>query len=248
MRRGFFYLTMVLTAGFSACLHRTAMAPSATEGRYVCRRIRPGQLVIDGVADEAVWRRAPVMAVFQTAGPEPRAAVASTVARMLWDHQRLYVYAQCVSPAFSVFGEQRDDAVWEGEAVEAFLAPEGPEAPYYEVNVNPDGVIFDTRILDWPYKVRARNLRAWAEGFNADIERAVQLQRNAAGDVIGWSLEMAIPFADLGFPDGPPRGQTWRFNICRAAPMHASGIEFSAWHPTFGDFHLPHRFAWLIFR
>ncbi len=245
-------ITMILLSGFAlicGCAYLSVSDPPTPDpGYYECRRVPEGRVTIDGFADESVWRRAPVMKGFRTAGADPQPAAAATAVRMLWDDQRLYLFFECESPNFSVYGTQRNDEIWHGEAAETFLAPEGPDRPYYEINVNPDGVVFDSRIYDWRYEVLVQHHERWAGDYEAGLELAVRRRENDAGEVIGWDLELAIPFADLGVPDGPEPGDTWLFNVCRAAPLPGDGrIEFSAWHPTMADFHRPHRFATLKF-
>lgn len=217
------------------------------EGVYHCRHIGFGRIAIDGIADERAWQSAPVMTGFVTAGRRPVAAIGETRVRMLRDNHRMYVFFECESPWFRVAGSQRDDDVWEAEAAELFLAPDGPDEPYFEVCINPDGVIFDSRIVDWRYNVKILHGREWARSFNADIEAAVRHHLNDDGEVVGWDVEMAIPFADLGLSGRPRRGTTWRFNVCRATALQAGGVEFSTWHSTLADFHRPHRFARLRF-
>lgn len=240
-------LTMVVGLAVG-CAHRPTAQIYAVDGVYECQAVRSGQIALDGLASEKAWRRAPVMSDFVTAGPNPRPALAATRVRMLQDGQRLLFFFECDSPAFRTYGSQRDDEIWNGEAAEIFLAPEGADKPYYEININPDGVIFDSRIHNWRYEVLVKHHREWAQNYNANVEAAIRRRYDAAGEIVGWDVELAIPFADLGMPEGIQPGQAWRFNVCRAAPLPNGEIEFSTWHSTGADFHRPHQFARLRFK
>ena len=57
-----------------------------------------------------------------------------------------------------------------------------------------------------------------------------------------WTLEVAIPFTDLGA--APTPGRAWRFNACRTE--QPSG-EYTCWSPTRGGYHLTERFGYLEF-
>jgi hypothetical protein len=64
----------------------------------------------------------------------------------------------------------------------------------------------------------------------------------------GWTVELAIPFADLGLTRAPAPGDVWRMNLYRFDPSAEN--RYAAWSPTLGeraDFHKPDRFGYLEF-
>ena len=65
---------------------------------------------------------------------------------------------------------------------------------------------------------------------------------------LGWTAELAIPFADLGLAGAPAPGTVWRANFFRIERGRVE--EYSAWSPTYADppdFHLPSFFGELVF-
>jgi len=214
---------------------------------YSCRHIKEDAIRIDGLTDERAWRRAARMESFVTAGPDPKSAQYATTARLLWSDTHLYVSFFCRTDAVRVAGSQRDAPIWDGDAAELFLVPIAPEEPYFEINVNPGNVIYDARIENWRYEYMVKHWQEWAQGFNGDIESAVRVHE-ANGAVTGWSCEWSIPFADMVHEGSEPTaGSEWFFDAFRAAQTEAGTIEFSAWEPTYKDFHRPHLFPVLRF-
>jgi hypothetical protein len=65
----------------------------------------------------------------------------------------------------------------------------------------------------------------------------------------GWSVEMAIPWADFHTaPHLPPRpGDVWRMNLYRI-DRYEGRPELYAWSPTLCEtYHVPGRFGELVF-
>ena len=128
---------------------------------------------------------------------------------------------------------QRDAPLWTEDVFEVFLAPEEPATTYYEIEVNPLGVLFDARV-ESPGLSRAsmRVDPAWdCPGLEARVTRRDGL----------WSATLRIPLASLYAGRLPPR---WRANFYRID--RGAVDEFSAWSPTLADppdFHVPERFG-----
>jgi hypothetical protein len=73
--------------------------------------------------------------------------------------------------------------------------------------------------------------------WNADFEVAVQVAETF------WSLEAAIPAAELGA--SLSAGDVWGFNVSRVRIAYAS--ELGQWSPTHGATQVPTKFGFLVF-
>lgn len=129
----------------------------------------------------------------------------------------------------------RDEPLWTEDVVEVFLCPFDPPSVYYELEVNPLGALFDTRIESPEGRREAMqsDVRWNLPGFSGRTR--VRPRR--------WSAVLTIPLAPLA-PSGVPR--KWRANFFRID--RGEPDEFSAWSPTLAeppDFHVPARFGFL---
>lgn len=137
-----------------------------------------------------------------------------------------------------------DEPLWREDVVEIFLAPNGL-TPYFEIEVNPLGTIFDARI-DSPDGVRAAmttDLGWTCDGLFAALRR---------DDDREFQVVIRLPFQSLG--SRPKSGDEWRgnfFRIDRSADRSVEqGDDFSAWQPTLkspADFHVAAAFGALRF-
>lgn len=178
-------------------------------------------VVIDGLADDAAWAEVAWSGDYvdiRGAGwPQPRYY---TRMKILWDDDFLYVAAVLQEPHLWATLLERDAIIYHDDDFEVFLDPDGDGLAYYELEINALGTEFDL-FLDKPYK----------DGGQADIpwdmpglKSAVFLHGtlNDPSDLDdGWSVEMAIPWADLRAPGsdeagGPPEvDDVWRVNFSR---------------------------------
>ena len=180
---------------------------------------------LDGALDDACWQSATVLGSFvkldasQLASPGPEA-------RVCWDAANLYVGVRCEEPNMKALKTQmtaRDDAVWRDDCVELFLDTNLDRTSYYHFAINALGTVMDEArpgTIEWNANVRA----AGARGEDA------------------WTVEVAIPLADLG---GAQPGDRWGLNIGRERQAGGSN-ELSAWSPTYGQFLVPERFGELL--
>ena len=173
---------------------------------------------LDGVLSEACYVKDQAVTEFvlHTGAKLPSQA---TRAWLTHDDQALYVAFDCPFPAGSKLkldATERDGRSWLDESVEVYLDPGHGHAEYVQFCVNAAGVMRDSRGQDasWNRKVRV----------------ATRRERDR------WTLEMAIPFAELGLPTTV--GQTWGINLVRND--RTSG-ETSTW--SLGGFHRPARFG-----
>ena len=198
-------------------------APHLTAGRA------SGAPVLDGDLSDPAWAAIPERRFLNSVTGS--AASAATTFRAAYDSTHLYL-------AFRAFERgqetqrhlvaQRDSSdIFAADCVELFLQPEGHGTPNYQVVANARGSLWDRRYDG------AGQSESW-DGSGIRAAGAEQADT--------WTLEVAIPFADLEAAAVP--GRTWRFNACRTEKP--SG-EYTCWSPTRGGYHLTERFGYLDF-
>ena len=137
-----------------------------------------------------------------------------------------------------------DEPLYEEDVVEVFLAPTHP-AEYFEIEVNPNGALFDAHILS-PDGSREtmRADRSWQSGAVAAVRKSIETDGAMTIDTV-----VRAPFRSFG-PNAAPTG-LWRCNLFRIDRHPTRGDEYSAWRPTLrdpADFHVPASFGALEFR
>lgn len=200
---------------------------------------------IDGMLDDAIWKTAP--AVELVGSFDGRPATRKTVARLAYDDTFLYVAFDAQDP--DVWGslKNKDDAIYNEDAVEVFLDADGDGKTYNELQVSPHNVQFDAA-----FEARRSDLEA-AKKWESGMKSAVKIRGTLDDDKEdqGWSVEMAIKLDSLkSTPPLPPKkGDVWRFNLYRLEHHeHYKQIEGTAFSPLYvGDFHHLPRFAKLVF-
>jgi hypothetical protein len=187
--------------------------------QYLCHATRE-PIAIDGRAQESAWDAAAWTEDFSdiegTRRPQPRFR---TRAKMLWDDQYFYVYAELEEPHVWATIKQKNAVMYHDNDFEAFIDPEGSNHNYYEFEVNAFNTIWELS-LDKPY-------RDGGPIHNPDnlpgLRSAVRVRGtlNDPSDTDqGWSVEMAFPWKDLkkfaGQAASPPQeGDIWRVDFSR---------------------------------
>jgi len=120
---------------------------------------------------------------------------------------------------------ERDGSVWTDDSNELFIDPTAGKKDYYQFIVNSKGILLDGRAKDQDYNSKAK----------VAVKRMTD----------GWSVEFAIPLADLGVT-GSPKGQTWTANFNRNR-LTSGEAEAHAWADTGESFHNPEAFGKLVF-
>ncbi len=198
---------------------------------------------IDGKFEtEDAWKDALVLDDFtQTltgAGSE-----LTTATRLMWDDDNLYVAMRAKDNYLQSKYTEHDDELWHEDAFEIFLDPGGDKKHYYEIQVNPAGVVFDSYLPRY-----RKNTNEWSSGVvvKTGIEGTLN---DSSGDDTGWTAEIAIPFANLDKGGGTPpkRGDEWKINFFRIN-VTADKPIYTAWSPPLrGDFHALDRFGSVVF-
>jgi hypothetical protein len=203
---------------------------------------------LDGKLSEKVWNQTTSSGPFvntMTGNPiEPKTEV-----KVAWDKDNLYV--AFISQDEDVWSSltKRDQQLWTQEVVEIFIDANSDKKDYVELQVNPNGTIFDSYL---PGHRQNQN------DFNSQMKASVSIDGtlNKRDDVDkSWTAEIAIPWKDtigrsaekMTFPPKP--GDVWRVNFFRMDLPKKKRQWASAWSaPKRGDFHALDRFGNLIFK
>jgi hypothetical protein len=202
---------------------------------------------IDGVLDEPDWKHVTPARSFRLSHGKGNPA-GKTRLKALWDDRALYLAFECDDrDVFSPY-TRRDQPIYNGEVVEAFLATGDDPRRYFEFEVSPANVLFDAKLFNPGPRDQRSFDKAWnAPGLRSAVRVDGTLTRRDDRDR-GWTVEVAIPFADLGLPRPVQAGDAWWANFYRVDRGRPE--EFSAWSPTLTvppNFHVPARFGRLVF-
>lgn len=158
---------------------------------------------IDGLLDDDCWSAAEPVTLGYSIGAWWDAPSQKTEARVLADKNNLYLAVRCFEAEperIVATGTAKNGMVLGADTVELFLDPgcRQKRFEYFHLIVTPNGSVSHGKGLDA------------APGTGAVLAKAGKF----AG---GWTVEAAVPFAELGLKDGAiPK--VWGLNICRQRP------------------------------
>jgi hypothetical protein len=223
--------------------------------RYIVTKIAK-PIKIDGKLDEPSWKSAPSTGPFvDTMTGNPSSI--TTEAKLLWDNQNLYIAFENVDTDVWSTLTERDAKLWTQEAVEVMLDADGNGKTYIELQVAPNGNIFDTYLPTYrKYEDSLdpkRKLYDWNSKLKAAVKVDGTLNKRDDQDK-GWTVEMALPLADAngldkpGVKIPPAVGDVWRMNMYRMdSPKDKPQIAAGWSAPLVGDFHKLDRFGEIVF-
>lgn len=197
--------------------------------------------------DDAAWRSGNTTGLFvetRVGGP----ASVEARAKVSWDQRSLYVAFDVVDDLLLASDIDDDAHLWEQDCVELMIDPEGDGESYFEIEVSPREVVFDTRF-------DSRRVPAPFGHMDWDSEAQVAVRRRGELDDDkedgGYTVEMAIPWQAFSSGDTrgrpPAIGDEWRINLY-VIDRRPGGQRAAAWSPVgTGDFHVPWRFGRLTF-
>jgi hypothetical protein len=183
-------------------------------------------ITLDGQLQEADWQKAPVVSGFTNYLNGELAPVQSNF-RVLYDDQYLYFGIQNDEPKMdqlqAVAVPRDEHAIFRTEVMELFIDPGHTHDHYYQLAFNAAGSLYDGE----------RESTHW----NSNAVIAPHL-----GDDC-WSVEVAVPWADLGGAVLP--GRVIGFNLNRTRHLETAS-QYLTWTDVIGGFHDPARFAHLV--
>lgn len=211
--------------------------------------------IIDGVLDDPIWATAAHTGLFVdvSSGKLNHGLEIQGSAKLAWDDELLYV-AFTVQDARVRGGFPRDAVdphLWERDTIEIMIDPDGDgdNKDYYEIQINPQNLVFDTRFDSYNQPVDAKAGRFGHMDWRAKLESAVKIQGTIDDDADrdeGYVVEARIPFSSFDkAAHAPPRpGDTWRMNLY--AMQDNGGVAWSAIARQ-GNFHKASRFGRVTF-
>ena len=174
-------------------------------------------ITIDGKLDEPEWQQAQVIDKFGLPRLKEKARPAKTAtrARLLWDRESLYFFADLEDRDLFADVKEHDGKTWDNDVFELFFRPAADKPGYYEFQVNAAGTQLDMFL---PSRNAGGYERLKSDG-KFHMESAVVLRGsldNRDDKDEGWSVEGRIPWTDFLRTGGRPEpGETWRFVLCR---------------------------------
>ncbi len=184
---------------------------------YVCY-LTDKPLEIDGKASENCWHGVEwtddFVDIEGRKRPIPRFR---TRAKMLWDKDYLYVFAELYDPHIWANLRQRDTVIFHDNDFEVFIDPDGDTHKYYEFEINALNTQWDL-MLTKPYRNGGRPLTSWNFDKMKSAVNIVGTLNNPTDVDTCWSVEIAFPlksFADSAVVIPMKAGTQWRINFSR---------------------------------
>ena len=184
---------------------------------YVCYRADT-PIKIDGKATELCWQNAhwtdDFCDILDVHHEVPRFR---TRAKLLWDNDFLYVFAEIQEPHIWANVKQRDDVIFQDNDFEVFIDPDGDTHNYYEYEMNALNTQWDLR-LTRPYRDGGIPVTSWNfEGMLSAVNLDGTINNPSDTDRC-WSVEIAFPMKSFLDSTGviPVKpGDQWRINFSR---------------------------------
>jgi hypothetical protein len=226
--------------------------------RLIARRAA-GPIDIDGKLDEDDWKQTESSLPFVQTMTGNKGAFVAT-ARVLYDATNLYVGYEVSDEYLKCTFSKNDDHLWEQDAVELMVDPDGDGKNYFEIQVSPTDLVFDTR-YDSRRLPRPFGDMAWSSQAKAKVELHGKVNDDDADQ--GYGVELAIPWTAFAVvapalrggatgagstPATPPAaGAVWRMNFFVMDALE-KGQRAVGWSPPLiGDFHTLDRFGRVVF-
>jgi uncharacterized repeat protein (TIGR03806 family) len=186
--------------------------PTAFECRFA-----ETPIVIDGAADDDAWKNAETVEAFHLPwlGDQARLARTSTKARLLWDREYLFFFADMEDSDLFADVKDHDGTTWNNDVFELFFRPDRAKPGYYEFQVNALGTKFDCYFPQRASIDFEKQKKLGAFHIEAKVKLRGTLNQRDDADR-GWSVEGRIPWTDFLRTGGRPEpGEQWGLNLCR---------------------------------
>jgi uncharacterized repeat protein (TIGR03806 family) len=246
-------LTPSTTESMSAePVQKTELPFNAPPKEFECRWA-DGPITIDGKADEPAWKDAQFIDKFYLPwlGKNARLAKTKTAAKLLWDREYLYFFAEMEDHDLFADVTEHDGMTWLNDVFELFFKPAAATPGYYEFNINAAGTVMDMFL---PSRDSGGYQRYKSDGaFHVDAKVVLRGTLNKRdGKDEGWSVEGRIPWTDFMRTGGRPDvNEEWKFALCRfdytlnAEPEPSTCAPLSS--KNVSDFHAHEDYATLKF-
>ena len=239
---------------FCGSVPMNVKAPPPLKRYIVMKTAKP--IKLDGKLDEPAWKAALSTGPFVDTMTGNPGAIA-TEAKLLWDNQNLYLAFENMDTDVWSSLTARDDKLWTQEAVEVMIDADGNGKSYIELQVAPNGTIFDTYLPTYRKYEDSIDPKRKPFDWNSKLKAAVKVDGTLSkrdDQDKSWTVEMALPLADVngldkpGVKVPPAVGDMWRLNMYRMDAPKDKGQIAVAWSPPLvGDFHKLDRFGEIVF-
>ncbi len=206
-------------------LAMAAAAPAAAPRRLTAAAPTVDAPRLDGRFDEACWTSAQTLDGFKTLGANAT-PTATTWAKVVATDDALVFAVRCegaVGPGSRI--AENGESVWKDDVVELFFDPVIPDREHTQ------------------FVVAAGGGRWMGFGRGYAPERLAEWQATSFIDDTGWSAEIRISYALLGWTSKPEAGAVVGFNLCR---QRLKESEYSAWSFPGDSFHDREKFGRLV--
>lgn len=205
-------------------------------------------LKMDGVLDESIYTHLLRLPLdnSQTGAAISDSAYYSFV-QVAYDKTHLYLAYTCYDRDIHTRFTQRDERLFEEEAVEVFIDVDTVPRDYVEIEISPANVLYDSWIVD-PENIDVPATSAYdMDDFQSGVSVKGTLNERSDQDSV-WTVEMAIPLRGLlaDFSWEKVNRYAWKINFYRLN-LDEYGPRAFAWSPTEGSFHQPALFGVLRF-
>lgn len=221
-------------------------APEPAVPRLIARRAR-GPITLDGNLKEADWGAAQSTGSFVNTFTGEAGAFEAR-AQVVYDADAIYCSFIVADDYLRSTFKNDDDHLWEQDTVEVMFDPNGDARNYFELQVSPRGVHFDTR-YDAPRNPRPFGHVDWSSQVKAGV--SVNGTLDADGPDTGYIVELRVPWSAFAVGDPPATrpgaGDTWRINFF-VMDAREHGQRAVGWSPPrVGDFHTLAQFGRVVF-
>ncbi len=205
------------------------------------------KIVVDGKLDETQWGNIPAF----TLSPLGNAPGMATIVKAFITEDTLYVGAQLDDKHAWGNLKNRDDSTWTEEVFELFLDPNGDGQDYLELQITPQGTVFDANFkkrLGQGEGSREAQIDA-AKAFNLEgLESKVVVDgtlNDASDEDKGWTIEFKIPLTSVpGVTLPVPTDTKWAVNVYRFDRPDDKASHAYGWSTApRGDFHQVDKFG-----
>ena len=187
-------------------------APPAVECRWAA-----GPIEIDGKADDAAWKIAQPIDNFGQPWlkENARPPKTTTKARLLWDRDYLYFFADLEDHDLFADIVEHDGRTWLNDVFEILLPPGRDKPRYYEFQVNAAGTMLD---IFFPARRELRSSRRRPTANSAGRRPSCAAARSTTAPTAtkAGRSKGGFPGATFARTGGRPAvGESWRFALCR---------------------------------
>lgn len=184
--------------------------------------------VIDGLGKDACWEAASPIQNFRKAwlgSSESDGSnganqlevnpASTTVAKLLWDRDYIYVWAKLEDRDLQALLTERDEQTWLDDCFEMFLKPSVKHPGYYEFHVTPANNQMDLYIPERIPRAYALYKSAHDFEFTSAVHTDGTIDDRSDEDH-SWQVEYKIAWKDFYRTGGVPvPDEVWSFSLCR---------------------------------